>query len=722
MLFTHATIVTVDASRSIYVDGAILVQGNKIADIGTTSELKARHTHEEEIDLTGRIIIPGLISTHMHTAQTLLRGTGDDLELVSWLCDHIWVMQGNFTAGDGYAAARLSIAEMLLSGTTTFLESMFADRYGFDGLCNAVTESGIRGCLGKIVMDIATYAKDPKWAMHPGLVEDREMSLLGALAMHEKWDKAANDRIRVWFGARTPGGVSDDLYKEMTALSRSKNIPITMHCAEVKADRIFFDSCGHTPMSYCESVGLLGPQTVLAHMVHLDDSDIQMLAETKTNVAHCPTSNAKLASGICRVPDLQKAGVNIGLGTDGAPCNNTCDLLQEMKLAAIIHKSISFDPTAVPAEDVLEMATINGAKALGLADQIGSLEVGKKADFVAIDMRKIHLQPWFNPVSAVVYSATGRDVEMTVVDGRIVVQGGKLLTMNEEEIMTEAQRRSKEVVERAGLTNKVKSRWADLSDLQILQRRLMWRSPSAEMRNSLESIAVCYWVLPTALPISIYLPQNLSVPNYRMFQRAGRANCRKSIQSVAEARVFSGTDSETNVITQLQQHTGNPSSKDLRMHFSLFTTTILLLLASFTAALPSASPIVNLETRQQQQASITCEDYARLANYTAINSNATLRAAFLQASPQGTNPTRVILDRAFEEFNANNLKFDTALNAQCGNLSTVSFREVDRNFSLGVVAGWKVVAPTGARIGAGVEVWCSGLFIVMFTGLALIFQ
>lgn len=256
--------------------------------------------------------------------------------------------------------------------------------------------------------------------------------------------------------------VSDNLYKEMTALSRSKNIPITMHCAEVKADRIFFDSCGHTPMSYCESVGLLGPQTVLAHMVHLDDSDIQMLAETKTNVAHCPTSNAKLASGICRVPDLQKAGVNIGLGTDGAPCNNTCDLLQEMKLAAIIHKSISFDPTAVPAEDVLEMATINGAKALGLADQIGSLEVGKKADFVAIDMRKIHLQPWFNPVSAVVYSATGRDVEMTVVDGRIVVQGGKLLTMNEEEIMTEAQRRSKEVVERAGLTNKVKSRWGDL--------------------------------------------------------------------------------------------------------------------------------------------------------------------------------------------------------------------------------------------------------------------
>jgi cytosine/adenosine deaminase-related metal-dependent hydrolase len=142
----------------------------------------------------------------MHTAQTLLRGTADDLELVSWLCERIWVLQGNFTEADGYAAARLSIGEMLKSGTTCFLESMFADRYGFDGLARAVEESGIRGCLGKIVMDIAKYAKDDAWAMHPGLVENRETSLLGTLEMWEKWNGAANDRIRVWFGARTPGG------------------------------------------------------------------------------------------------------------------------------------------------------------------------------------------------------------------------------------------------------------------------------------------------------------------------------------------------------------------------------------------------------------------------------------------------------------------------------------------------------------------------------------
>jgi cytosine/adenosine deaminase-related metal-dependent hydrolase len=194
-------------------------------------------------------------------------------------------------------------------------------------------------------------------------------------------------------------------------------------------------------------------------MVHLDDSDIAKLAETGTHVVHCPSSNAKLASGICRVPDLLQAGVNISLGTDGAPCNNTCDMMQEMRLAGIIHKVTRMDPTSVPAETVLELATINGAKALGLGESIGSIEKGKKADFVVLDMRAVHLQPWFNPVSAVVYSATGRDVEIVVVDGKELVVNGKLMTMDEEAVWQEAERRSKEVVQRAGLSTAVGSRW-----------------------------------------------------------------------------------------------------------------------------------------------------------------------------------------------------------------------------------------------------------------------
>ncbi|KAK3077029.1 hypothetical protein LTS18_011394, partial [Coniosporium uncinatum] len=211
MLYIHATIITVNPTRDIILDGALLVHKSTIAAIGHTSTLLSQHPNEPQTDLTSHILIPGLINTHIHTAQTLLRGTADDLSLISWLCERIWVLQGNFTPADGYAAARLSIAEMLLSGTTTFLESMFADRYGFDGLCQAVKESGIRGCLGKIVMDVGTYAADPKWAMHPGLVEDRDTSLVGTVRMWEKWDGAAEGRIKVWFGARTPGGVSEAL-------------------------------------------------------------------------------------------------------------------------------------------------------------------------------------------------------------------------------------------------------------------------------------------------------------------------------------------------------------------------------------------------------------------------------------------------------------------------------------------------------------------------------
>jgi cytosine/adenosine deaminase-related metal-dependent hydrolase len=195
-------------------------------------------------------------------------------------------------------------------------------------------------------------------------------------------------------------------------------------------------------------------------MVHLDQSDdIPKLAASGAHIAHCPTSNAKLASGIARVPELVAAGGNVSIGADGAPCQNTCDLLQELKLAAIIQRSISHNPRLFRAETILEMGTINGARALGLADQIGSLEVGKKADLIAIDIRKPHLQPCNNPVSNVVYSATGRDVSVVVVDGQLIVDRGKVLTMDEEAIIEAAKQKSYNIIQRAGLTDQIRSIW-----------------------------------------------------------------------------------------------------------------------------------------------------------------------------------------------------------------------------------------------------------------------
>jgi cytosine/adenosine deaminase-related metal-dependent hydrolase len=457
MLFTNATVITMNANRDIIMDGAIAVKDNRIVAVGKTAELLAQFGEDEVIDVGGKLIIPGLIDTHVHVAQALIRGCADDMALIQWLCERVWVLQGNFTGDDGYVSARLCIAEMLKSGTTTFLESMLAHRYGFDGIARAVEESGIRACLAGIVMDIGTYATQSN-SMHPGMVESRETSLFGVLDMHSKWEGAGDDRIHVWFGPRTPGGVTSELYREMSDYARQRNMGITMHLAEVEADKIYLqEKFGLSPVYYAESVGLLGPKTVLVHMVWLNQADIDKLAETGTHVSHNPSSNSKLASGVCKVPQMLASGVNVALGCDGGPSNNDYDMIREMKLAAIIHKAVSNDPLIVPAETVLEMATINGARALGLADEIGSLEVGKKADLVVIDLNRLHTTPSINPVSTLVYAATGGEVDMVVVDGQIVVEHGQLLTMDEEEVMEQARSHATALYQRAGID--ISPRW-----------------------------------------------------------------------------------------------------------------------------------------------------------------------------------------------------------------------------------------------------------------------
>ena len=457
MLFTNATVVTMNPTRDIITNGAIAIKDNRIVAVGKTDTLLQQHHENEVIDVKGKLIIPGLIDTHVHLAQALIRGCADDMALIQWLCDRVWVLQGNFTHDDGYVSARLCIAEMLKSGTTTFLESMLAHRYGFDGIARAVDESGIRACLAGIVMDIGTYATQTS-SMHPGMVESRETSLFGVLEMHSKWQGAANDRIHVWFGPRTPGGVTSELYREMSDYARQRDMGITMHLAEVEADKIYLnEKFGLSPVYYAESVGLLGPKTVLVHMVWLTQADIDKLAQTRTSVSHNPSSNSKLASGVCKVPQMLASGVNVALGCDGGPSNNDYDLVREMKLAAILHKAVTNDPLIVPAETVLEMATINGARSLGLEKEIGSLEVGKKADLVVIDLDRLHTTPSPNPISSLVYAATGGEVDTVVVDGQILVEQRQLLTLDEDEVMHVAREHADALYKRAGI--EIKPKW-----------------------------------------------------------------------------------------------------------------------------------------------------------------------------------------------------------------------------------------------------------------------
>ncbi|PBP26664.1 hypothetical protein BUE80_DR002454 [Diplocarpon rosae] len=342
VLYVHATVITVNRQREIYEDGGILVVENRIQDIGTSKALLARYPGTRIYDLTGHIVIPGLVSTHMHAVQSLFRGTADDCDLVTWMCERIWVLQGHVRPEEAYAGARLSIAEMLLGGTTTFLESLWAERYGFEGLVTAVAESGIRGCLGKVVMDVNPDQPAFRTRMHPGLVEGRE-SLERAIRMWERFEGAADGRVQVWFGARTPGGVSTAFLRQMCAEADARGIRITMHCLEEEMD--------------------------------------------------------------------QAAGVNVGIGCDGAPCNNMLDMFQEMRWTATIHKGTTRDPTVISAEEALEMATIHGAQAVGLSGPggIGSLEVGKKADLVGIRVARAHQVPSYDPVATVVYATHAGD-------------------------------------------------------------------------------------------------------------------------------------------------------------------------------------------------------------------------------------------------------------------------------------------------------------------------
>src|SRR5712691_6977860 len=457
MLFTNATVITMNTTRDIITNGAVAVEGNRIVAAGKADALQRQYAGDETVDVQGKLIIPGLIDTHVHLAQALIRGCADDMALIQWLCERVWVLQGNFTEDDGYVSARLCIAEMLKSGTTTFLEAMLAHRYGFDGIAEVVAESGIRACLAGIVMDVGTYGTQSN-AMHPGMIESRETSLLGVLEMHSKWEGAADQRIHVWFGPRTPGGVSDELYREMGELARQRSMGITMHLAEVEADKLFLkEKYGLSPVYYAESVGLLGSKTVLVHMVWLTQEDIDKLAATGTHVSHNPSSNSKLASGVCKVPQMLASGVNVALGCDGGPSNNDYDMIREMKLAALIHKAVTNDPLIVPAETVLEMATINGAHALGLEHEIGSLEAGKKVDLVVIDLNCLHTTPSMNPVSTLVYAATGGNVDMVVVDGQVVVEQGNLLTMDEDEIIEQAHQHAGQLYRRAGID--IKPKW-----------------------------------------------------------------------------------------------------------------------------------------------------------------------------------------------------------------------------------------------------------------------
>lgn len=445
--------------RGIIKDGAVYIEDDRIVAVGGGREVRRVVSRlEHHIHVEKGVILPGLINLHVHLAQALLRGVvPDNLKLIPWLRDWVWPLQGVYDEEDGRVSAELCIMEMLRGGTTTFLESLLHQRYGFDGIAEVVRDSGIRGYLSKSVMDQPGYATE-QGIMHPGMIED-ERSLEVFKAMYSKWDGAADGRIRVWIGLRTPGACSDSLYREASRLAEELGSGITMHLAEVREDLEYFKSRGTIPAGFLKKLSLLGKRRVYVHCVWLSKEDMRMLANSGSSIAHCPSSNLKLGSGIAPVLEMRKTGVTVGLGTDGGPSNDTYDMLREIRLAALLQKGRTLRPESFSAWDALEMATIEGAKALGVKGELGALKPGMKADLITVSFNRPGLHPLSDPVSLLAYSSTGLDVRDVIVDGKLVVENGRVLWTDEEKVMEKAQRRLLKILEKSGKLKEVEERW-----------------------------------------------------------------------------------------------------------------------------------------------------------------------------------------------------------------------------------------------------------------------
>jgi 5-methylthioadenosine/S-adenosylhomocysteine deaminase len=437
ILIKNGTLVTMDQKDSI-VDGNLLIKGKRIESVGASIA-----DAETVIDAKGCAVLPGFVQSHIHLCQTLFRGYADDLALIDWLKKRVWPMEAAHTPESIRASARLGIAELIKGGTTCALTMETVNHT--EEVFRIVDETGFRATVGKCMMDKGDDVPD-------ALNEDAEDSIRESLALIEKWHGHADGRIRCCFAPRFAISCTRPLLEEVSSLAREHGVMIHTHASENRTEiEIVERETGQRNIAYLSSLGIEGRHVVLAHCVHIDDDEITMMARAGTHVAHCPSSNLKLGSGIARVKEMIDGGVSVSLGADGAPCNNRLDMWTEMRTAALLQK-VQHGAEALPAASALRLATIGGATALGLADEIGSLEPGKRADVMIVDLNRLHSSPRPNDVaSALVYSTQSSDVSTVIIDGEVLMRDRELQTMDEQEVIAEANREARLLVQRAGV-------------------------------------------------------------------------------------------------------------------------------------------------------------------------------------------------------------------------------------------------------------------------------
>jgi 5-methylthioadenosine/S-adenosylhomocysteine deaminase len=401
ILIKNTTILTQNSQRQIIKNGAILINDEYILDIGLTKKLEKKYVNYVKKIINGqeKVALPGLINAHTHAAMTLLRGLADDMILMDWLTKKIWPRETKFKPGDIFNGTEIACKEMSQSGTTTFNNMYWYNEKEI----HAVNSSGLRDFSGLLLLDAMNFT--------PIYIEK----------LFNQLKKKTNKKIKINIAPHSIYAVSEKNLIWAKKFADQNNLLLHIHLSETEkevSDCLKIHKC--RPVEYLEKIGFLGKNVIAAHGCWLSDAEIKILVKKKVSLAHCPTSNLKLASGIMPLSKLIKAGANVCLGTDGAASNNSLDMFSEMKIAALIHKWNEKNPVIADAQTVLDMATINGARALHMDNEIGSLSIGKKADIILLDFNQPHLKPCSSPISHLVYSARGADVDLTIIDGKII--------------------------------------------------------------------------------------------------------------------------------------------------------------------------------------------------------------------------------------------------------------------------------------------------------------
>lgn len=434
ILIKNAEIITMNANEEI-ITGDIYIVDDRIVEIGYSLS----HSANKIIDAAGRTVIPGFVQTHIHLCQTLFRGQADDLELMDWLKQRIWPLEASHDEESIYYSAMLGIGELLQSGTTTVvdMETVHHTEYAFQ----ALAESGIRALAGKVMMDKGNEVPIR-------LRENTKSSLQESVDLLEKWHGYESGRIQYAFCPRFVVSCTEELLTNVRDLSAKYNVRVHTHASENANEILLVEKeHGMRNVVYLDHLGLANERLILAHCVWLDEEEKRIIKERGVKVSHCPGSNLKLASGVADLPGLLDQHAHVSLGADGAPCNNNLDMFNEMRLAAIIQKPIH-GPTAMNARTVFRMATIGGAKAVGMEKEIGSIEPGKKADLAILNLNDFHVYPSYDidPISRIVYSATRADVESTIVNGKVLMENRQLKTIDKKIILQESNRAIKRLL------------------------------------------------------------------------------------------------------------------------------------------------------------------------------------------------------------------------------------------------------------------------------------